>query len=126
MEHLLTPSNITFALGVIGMFFTIFIYFKNPQTELEKKTAVEEKENEGKIGLLVKQLEWEKEASEKRFKDMAERLDSAFGLAQNHIHTVDEKLTGYIETSNKWHLEVSNQLTRLTTIIGERIPKKND
>lgn len=126
MDHLLTPSNITFVIGLVGIAFTIFLYFKNPQTALEQKTAVEEKETEGRMGLLVKQLEWEKEASEKRFKDMAERLDAAFGLAQNHIHTVDEKITGYIEVSNKWHLEVSNQLTRLETIIGERIPKKND
>ena len=55
---------------------------------------------------------------------MTKRLDDAFALAQNHIHTVDEKLTGYISTSNAWHLEVSNKLTELGTIISERIPKK--
>ena len=124
MSELLTPSNIVFALGILGTIFTVFNYFKNPQNELDKRTAVEREEVEGKASLLAQQLNWEKEANEKRFADMTKRLDDAFALAQNHIHTVDEKLTGYISTSNAWHLEVSNKLTELGTIISERIPKK--
>ena len=124
MNEILTPSNIVFALGIIGTIFTVFNYFKNPQNELDKRTAVEREEVEGKASLLEQQLKWEKEANEKRFADMTKRLDDAFALAQNHIHTVDEKLTGYISTSNAWHLEVSNKLTELGTIISERIPKK--
>lgn len=114
-----------FALGIIGIIFTVWNKVKDPQTELDKRTAVEREEVEGKASLLAQQLKWEKEANTEKFKDMTKRLDDAFALAQNHIHTVDEKLTGYIEASNKWHIETSNQLTQLATIINERIPKKD-
>ena len=124
MNNLLTPSNIVFALGIIGTIFTVFNYFKNPQTELDKRTALDKEEAEGRSSLINERLQWEKDANIEKFRDMAKRLDDAFALAQNHIHTVDEKLTGYIEASNKWHIETSNQLTQLTTIINERIPKK--
>lgn len=124
MENLITPSNITFALGIIGLIFTVWNKVRDPQTDLDKRTAVEREEVEGKASLLAQQLQWEKEANVAKFNDMTKRLDDAFALAQNHIHTVDEKLTGYIATSNAWHLEVSNKLTELGTIISERIPKK--
>jgi len=109
-NHILTPSNIMFALGIIGMFFTIWSKVKDPQNALDKKTALDKEEIDGNATLLSEKLKWEREANEKRFADIGKRLDDAFALAQNHIHTVDEKLTGYIESSNKWHLEMSNQL----------------
>ncbi len=120
MENLFTTSNIMFALGIIGMLFSIYIYFKKPQDALEKQVAVDQTAVDGKAALLAQQVQWEKEATEKRFKEFGERLDSALALAQNHIHTVDTKVDGLSVVVNK----MSVSMERLATIIDERIPKK--
>ena len=132
MSELITPSNILFALGILGVIFTVFNYFRNPQEDLEKKqlitdkdlsskaTILAQKEAEGKAGLLAQQVQWEKEANEKKFVEFGLRLDSAMTIAQNHIHTVDVKVDTLIGTV----ASMSNEITRLSTIIDERIPKK--
>lgn len=132
MELLLTPSNITFILGIFGVVFTVYNYFRKPQEEMETKQAITEKEIgnkatilaqkevENKATLLAQQVQWEKEANEKKFSEFGIRLDSAFSLAQNHIHTVDTKVDKLIETINV----MSNRITELSTIINERIPCK--
>ena len=132
MSELITPSNILFALGILGVIFTVFNYFRNPQEDLEKKqlitdkdlsskaTILAQKEAEGKAGLLAQQVQWEKEANEKKFVEFGLRLDSAMTIAQNHIHTVDVKVDTLIGTV----ASMSNEITRLSTIIDERIQKK--
>ncbi len=112
METILTPSNITFVLSIMGIIFGVFLYFKNPQTNSEKQDA-----------LLEQRVQWEKEATEKRFSDFTVRLNDAMTLAQNHIHTVDTKVDGLINSVNIMNLEMTKAITRLETTIHERFPK---
>lgn len=119
MTDLLTPSNIMFAIGVIGVIFSVFLYFQKPQQELDKKQAVDQIEVDGKAKLLAQQVQWEKEANEKRFGDMGTRLTEAMTLAENHIHTVDTKVEGLNASVNS----MGREIVRLSTIIEERIPK---
>jgi hypothetical protein len=63
--------------------------------EMDSKASIlAQKEMENKANLLAQQVEAEKCANEKRFAEFANRLDQAFALAQNHIHTVDTKVDG--------------------------------
>lgn len=109
MSELLNPGNVMFALGILGTIFTVFSYFRNPQVESDKKDA-----------LLPQQVQWAAEGSERRFVEMGGRITEAMTLAQNHIHTVDTK----VDTLGKGVIEMGKELTRLATIIEERIPKK--
>jgi chemotaxis protein histidine kinase CheA len=132
MESVLSPSNITFALGIIGLIFSIFLYFKKPQEDLEKQQAINEErdkgkatvlaqtEAQGKAALLAQQVEQEKQANQQRFIEFGQRLDGSLTLAQNHIHTVDTKVDNLTNLVS----ELSNNITRLQTIIEERIPRK--
>lgn len=109
MSELITPSNIMFSLGIIGTLFTIFNYFNNPQKNSEKNDA-----------LLDQRVQWDKDSNDKRFAEMGERMTSALTLAQNHIHTVDTKVDSVIHALGL----LSNEVTKLATIIDERVPKK--
>lgn len=120
METLLTPPNITFALGLLAIIFSVYNYFRNPQEALDKREALNQKDIDGRASLLAQQLQWEKEATEKRFVEMGIRITESMTLAQNHIHTVDTK----VDAISKSMSGMSNEITRLATIIEERIPKK--
>lgn len=109
MTEFITPSNIMFALGIIGMIFTVFSYFKNPQIDQDKRDA-----------LLAQQVNWQNESVERRFKDMQESFQGLLLQSNNHIHTVDTK----VETLSGNVTKMSNEITKLATIIEERIPKK--
>ena len=109
MESFITTSNVTFALGILGVIFSIFRYFKDPQIISEKKDA-----------LLAQQVQWSVEATERRFKEMQESFNGLLLQSNNHIHTVDVKVDKVSENMNI----LSNEITKLGTIIEERIPKK--
>lgn len=109
MADWLTPGNVMFVVGLIGILFTVYNSFRNPQIDSDKKDA-----------LLAQQLQFMNESTERRFTEMAERLTQAMGLAQNHIHTVDTK----VETLNTTVGAMGIQIATLGTIIEERIPKK--
>ena len=103
-----------FSIGV-----NVFLYFRTPQESLDKRQALTDKEVDNKANVLAQQLQWEKESNIEKFKDMGDRLNTAMTLAQNHIHTVDTKVDGLMIIVGK----MSNEITRLSTIIEERIPK---
>jgi hypothetical protein len=119
-------------LGILGVLFSVYNYFRKPQEDIETKQALAEKEIsskatilaqkeiENKANVLAQQVQWEKEANEKKFCEFGLRLDGALAMAQNHIHTVDVKVDNLITTVGK----MSNEITRLATIIDERIPKQ--
>lgn len=113
MESLLTTSNITFALGLLGLIFGVYHYFKTPQIEEEKKQ-----------GLLAQQVQWEKENTSNRFLEVNSSLKDATTLAQNHIHTIDVKVDNLISVVNDMNVKVTSEISRLSTIIEERVPKK--
>jgi len=109
METFLTPNNIMFALGLIGIMFGVYHYFKNPQVNADKKDA-----------LLAQQVQWQIEGTERRFKEIQESFQSLLLQSNNHIHTVDTKVTDLaVKVSS-----VEIAIAKLGTIIEERIPKK--
>lgn len=93
----------------MGTVFTVYNYFRNPQIKSEKEDA-----------LFSQRIKLEKEDYERRFKDLSDRLDGSYKLAQNHIHTVDTK----VDILDKSIQEMGKSIVRLATIIEERIPKK--
>lgn len=114
MENFLSsPSNITFIIGILAIIFSVYNYFRNPQIKSEKTDA-----------LLSQRMQWEKEASDKQFGAMGLRIDTAMTTAQNHIHTVDVKVDGLMKDVSEMNVAITKELTRLSTIIEERIPKK--
>ncbi len=121
MEGILTTQNVTFALGILGVIFGIWNKVRIPQEDLEKKQAISEKEVDKKASLLAQQLQWTIEGNEKRFTEMQANIKEAFSLAQNHTHTVETKVDALTETVTS----MGNMIVRLSTIIDERIPKKN-
>jgi uncharacterized protein HemX len=109
VASLLTTSNIVFVLGIAGVVFAVFRYFKDPQIAADKKDA-----------LFAQQIKFEREATERRFSEIQNSFESLLTQSQNHIHTIDVK----VETLDGSVSEMGRQLTRLATIIDERIPKK--
>ena len=119
-------------LGIGGVIFTVYNSFKDPQIKSEKEqikvgedlkdkaTILSQKEVENKAEVLAKQFQWEREANDKKFCDFGKRLDDAFLLAANHINTVDMKVDKLVQSVNV----MNNEITRLSTIVEERMPKK--
>ena len=132
MESIITPGNITFTIGMLGVIFSVFFYFRKPQEEMETKQALTEKdisskatilaqkELETKALLLAEQVKGKNEENERRFLEMGKRLEDAFLLAANHTHEIVNKVEGLTLLVS----EMSNQITKLTTIIDERTNKK--
>lgn len=131
-QELITPPNITFALGILAIIFSVFNYFRKPQEDLEKNQAINDerdkskatvlaqKEVEGKASLLAQQVKSDKEDNNRRFLELGEKIDKSMTLAQNHIHTVDTKVDNLAKEVGTLGI----QITKLATIIDERIPRK--
>ena len=109
MNELLTPHNITFIVGMLAILFSIYHYFKNPQIKSEKTDA-----------LLQQRIQWNTEATDKRFIAMQENIKAAFELSFNHSN---EALAGVKELTVVVNA-MGKEITRLSTIIEERIPRK--
>lgn len=109
MESIITPSNIVFVIGLLGVLFSIFIYFKDPQIAAEKTDA-----------LLKQQMGFFIDTTEKRFQTMQESFNKLLLQSNNHIHTVDTKVDKLYGSMD----ELGKQVVKLSTIIDERIPKK--
>lgn len=128
----ITPENIYLVIALTSIMFSVFLYFKTPQEDLETKqaltdkevdnkaTILAQKEVENKAGLLAQQLQWEKEANQRRFIEMQENIKEVFLLASNHIHSVELKVDGLVETVSR----MGNEMVKLATIIEERVTKK--
>lgn len=122
-----------FVLGLIGVIIGAYKAIFSPTEDIEKKQAVNDerdkskatvlaqKEMENKAALLEQQVKLAFEANEKKFADIMTRMDTNTALAQNHIHTVDTK----VDVLKGEVADLKGAVIRLTTIIEERIPKKN-
>lgn len=105
VETIFTTSNITFGIGIIGIIFTIYNYFRNPQIRSDKIDALLEQ----KLGFVSKS-----------FEDRFCRFDrDLVNLRDNHIHTLDTKLDSLASIVN----QMGKDVVKLSTIIEERIPK---
>jgi hypothetical protein len=109
MAALLTTTNIMFGLGIMGVIFTIFNYFRNPQITSDKNDAI-----------LAQQLEWSMQGTDRRFKDMQDSFKDLLLQSNNHIHTLDTK----VEAMAGIIAAMGTEFAKLSTIIDERIPKK--
>lgn len=109
MEALLTPTNVIFVLGLLGTVFTVFSYFRNPQINSEKQDA-----------LLAQSVQNDRNSVDIRFKSIQEQFQALLLQSNNHIHTVDTK----VDALHGIVGNMGNEITRLATIIEERIPKK--
>jgi hypothetical protein len=83
-------------LGIGGTIFGVYSYFRNPQIDSEKVDVVFSE----RLNVLSKELA---------------------NLRDNHIHTLDLKIDSL--TVNQTSMLV--QLGKLSTVIDERIPRKN-
>lgn len=120
MTDFITTSNIMFVIGILGTAFGVYNYVHTPQEKLDKRQAVIEKEVDGKAELLAKQVQWVKEDNDRRFKEIADASATAMNLAQNHVHSIDVKVDNLTVMVNSMNIEIG----KLSTIIDERVPKK--
>ena len=125
MELTLIINSTISVLTLGGLIFAVFFFFKNPQTNLEKKQALNEERDKGKtpkneFELLRANFEWDRAENDKNFCKLEKQIVDAFGIANNHTNTVDTKVDKLIQSTNL----MSNKITELSTIINERIPKK--
>lgn len=97
-------------IALISVLFTVWNKIKSPQMDSEKQDA-----------LLAQKVQWEREANEKKFADFGRRLEDAFLMASNHTNTVDTKVDKLVEIVTV----MNSEIVKLSTIIEERIPKKN-
>jgi hypothetical protein len=109
ISEIITPGNVTFAIGILGVIFTIYNYFRNPQIKTEQKDALQSQE-----------IKFMCESNDRRFLAIQERFDGMLLQSNNHIHTVDTK----VETLTSSINDMGKEITKLATIIDERIPKK--
>ena len=127
---MLTPEILNYILGFIALMsvaFTVWGNVRKPVDDMEikqvvankdldnKATILAQKEMENKASLLAQQVVLQKETYDKKFTEMGVRLD-----------TLDTKLNDLILTSNTWHLDITKILTKLSTIIEERIPARTN
>lgn len=94
ISTLLTPGNITFALGLIGVMFTVYRTLTNPQIQNDKETI----ELKSDIVNLKSEI-----------KDIKE----------THLRTLENE----IKALNTSVSNLSGTVIKLATIIDERIPK---
>lgn len=112
-----------------AMIFGVFFYFRNPQEKIEKKQLVNEERDKNKaeknsVDILETKFKIYLESTEKKFCELSGRLGKNLTYNQNHLHTVDEKLGIIKDEMNSMKVDIGSKLTKLETIIEERIPKK--
>lgn len=109
MDTYLTPSNIMFVLGLVGLSFTIWGKVTNPQKDSEKTDA-----------LMAQQIKFFIDGTERRFGEIQTSFQALLLQSNNHIHTVDTKVEGLTAAVSS----MGNEITKLATIIDERVPRK--
>jgi hypothetical protein len=126
---------ITLTITALTALFLAYNYLKNPQTRIEKKQAIDNEKEQGKVAILNAQLDWQKETaaqqlrevkddSERRFKDVNDKLTEVLRISQNHIHTVEVKVDALSNGVNEMNLSLSKDMAILQTLIAERMPCK--
>lgn len=98
MTEIITPSNITFALGILGVVFGVYHYFRNPQVDQDRRQYI-----------LEKEAELEKKA-----------VDEKFESIEGEISTLQEKIDSLLDIINEMNLRLTTQITKLETTISER------
>ena len=108
--ELITQSNVMFVLGLIGIGYAVFINIFGPQKTAESNDL-----------LMDQKANFLREENDKRFEIIDKRLNDLAKDNQNHLHTIEDNvktLTGTVSM-------MRNSITKLETIIQERIPQIN-
>lgn len=105
-----------FTLNLLGILFVVYNSFRRPQIDADKTDLA----IKAQATLLEQRFQWNQEGIEKRFKEIQDNFQSLLLQSNNHIHTVDTKVEALSTTISL----ATNEITRLGTIIEERIPKK--
>lgn len=105
-----------FVLNLLGIIFLIYNSYRKPQVDSEKADIA----MKASATLLEQRFQWNQEGIEKRFKEIQDNFQGLLLQSNNHIHTVDTKVDKLVDAVSR----LSNEVTRLGTIIEERIPKK--
>jgi len=132
----LNLNDVIGILGVMGIAFTVFLYFRTPQESLDRRqlvadkeletkaTVLAAKEMENKAALLAQQVDSEKILNEKKFTEINLRMDSSLSLLKSELLDVDRKVDNLITTTTAFHYAISNKMTEIATILSERLPPK--
>lgn len=94
MADLINPSNITFTIGIFAVIFSVYNSFRNPQIKADQDTV-----------LLREDLD-----------ALADQVDE---IKEKHLTSVEANIKELAQTI----FDLSLTVTRLSTIIDERIPK---
>lgn len=97
----------------LGVVFIVYNYFRNPQIKADKIDA-----------LLEQKIKLTNESNERRFTEINSSVKNAFELAFNHSNSVEVKVDSLTNSVNNMNLQMSNEITKLSTIIQERLPQK--
>lgn len=121
----MTMNEILNIITLGGVAFTIFLYFKNPQTNLEKRQAVNEERDKNKaetldFGILKTQFDMMCKINSETFAKLELQIKDAFTIANNHTNETDANVKNLVNDVGG----LRNDITELKTIINERIPKK--
>jgi len=123
---------VMFVITMVSILFAIWFKVRDPQIKTEKDQAINEerdkskatvlaqKEMESKASLLDQQVKLTNEQNEKKFIELGGNIKEAFAIAQNHINTIETDVKNLTLNVNG----LCNNITKLSTIIDERIPCK--
>lgn len=116
--YMLTSEVLNYILGITSLgavAFGIYSSVRKPQEDTEKAALI-----------LAEQRKWDKEDNERRFKEIGDNLTRSNTIAENHIHTVDVKVTALDNKVVTMDKNIGIHLAQLTTVIKERFPRKEN
>jgi len=99
---MLTQENISIAIQIFTLFgivFGVYFYLRRPQEKGEITDAL----------------------FAERFTQFDRELAN---LRDNHIHTIETKLSKHIEDNNNSNIKTVENFAKLFTLIEERLPRK--
>ena len=98
MDQLLTTSNIMFILGILGVIFSVYNYFKTPQKTTDRDMALMAQ----KLSEVTRELA-----------SLSASYAAHIIADQNSFNSLTNQITA-----------VDKSVVKLTTVIEERIPRK--
>ena len=89
-----------------------------------KASILQQKEVENKANILAEQFRMRSEATDKKFESIISDNKEAMALAQNHTYTVQVQVETLAQQVNNMNLAFTQEFTKLSTILSERLPSK--
>jgi hypothetical protein len=119
---MLDQATITYIIGIIVLLSTglqVYNSLKKPTIDLEK----EDIKVSDKAKALVQQVEWQKEATALRFKELQDSFYLLLKNEQNHLHTLEMKLDKHIEDNSQFIIKNVETLSRIETLLSSHLQK---